>query len=94
MGSVDWLHDFYAMIAEDPRITITHVSLYMAIRFEWENNCFEVLMEIDRSAIMQLAKISSTVTYNKSMHALHDFGYIIYSPFFGRRKSELRLRKW
>lgn len=93
MGSENWLHEFYETIEEDSRITVTHVSLYIAIRFIWENDRVVDCMEIDRSRLMMLGKISSRVTYDKCMHSLHEFGYIQYMPYCGRRKSELRLRK-
>lgn len=90
---MEWLHEFYETIAEDSRITVVHISLYVAIRFEWAYNSNGASMDIDRSKLMQLAKISSPVTYQKCMHALHDFGYIHYEPFCGRRKSLVKLRK-
>lgn len=93
MDAVDWLREFYATIAEDSRITATHISLYLAIYYTCESKSCKVHMEIDRGILMQLAKISSPVTYHKCMHALHDFGYIRYTPFYGRKKSVVKLRK-
>ncbi|MES2329996.1 MAG: hypothetical protein V4539_10360 [Bacteroidota bacterium] len=93
MDSAEWLGEFYSTIKEDARMTVTHISLYVAIRYAWDSACCKVNMEVDRGNIMELAKISSPVTYRKTMHALHDFGYIQYSPFCGRRKSVVRLRK-
>jgi len=93
MNAFEWLGEFYATIAEDSRITATHISLYIAIYYAWESMGCKVYMEIDRGQIMQLAKISSPVTYHKCMHALHDFGYIQYTPFYGRKKSVVKLRK-
>lgn len=93
MDAFEWLTEFYATIAEDSRITATHISIYIAIYYAWESMDCKVYMEIDRGQIMQLAKISSPVTYHKCMHALHDFGYIQYTPFYGRKKSVVKLRK-
>lgn len=90
---MEWLHEFYETIAEDSRITVTDISLYVAIRYLWDTGKYTVCMEPDRRQLMQLSKISSPVTYHKCMHALHEFGYIQYEPFCGRRKSIVKLRK-
>lgn len=90
---MEWLREFYETIAEDSRITVTHISLYVAIRFVWESQGCTAIMELDRMRIMQLAKISSPVTYRKCMHSLHDFGYISYEPYCGRKKSVVKFRK-
>ncbi len=84
---------FYETIADDPRITVTHVSLYFALLNEWQIKHEPVLFELDRPAIMKAAKINSRTTYDKAMHALHDFGYIQYEPFYGCGKSSMVFRK-
>lgn len=40
---------------------------------------------------MELAKISSTVTYHKCLRGLHAYGYINYRPSYypGRSEAEL-----
>lgn len=93
MEAAEWLTKFYETIAEDPRITVTHVSLYFAICYAWESQGCKIEIEVDRGCFMHMAKISSPVTYNKCMHTLHEFGYIQYKPFMGRKKSVVRLRK-
>ncbi len=90
---MEWLREFYETIAEDSRITTTHISLYVAIRYSWEHQGCTVLLELNRAMIMQLAKISSPVTYRKCLHELHEFGYIQYAPFFGRKRSEVKFRR-
>jgi hypothetical protein len=93
MANDEWLHEFFETIGEDSRVCSVHVCLYFAIRYECTLRNYPEFLEAERARLMLLAKISSTVTYNKCMHDLHDFGYIQYSPFCGRRKSEVRLRK-
>lgn len=89
----DWLIRFYETIAEDPRIGVTHISVYLAIVFESSGIAAGEWMEIDRGRIMRLAKVNSATTYNRSLHALHLFGYVEYVPVPGRGKSSVRLRK-
>ncbi len=84
---------FYETIAEDPRITITHISLYFALLNEWQVNGEPMLFELDRQSIMKAAKINSRTTYDKTMHGLHDFGYIQYEPFCGCGKSRMVFRR-
>lgn len=74
------LDDFFENIADDPRISPTHISLYMALFQEWSRCGFINPMEIDRDRVMQLAKISSSVTYFKNLNNLHEFGYMDYTP--------------
>jgi hypothetical protein len=52
----------------------------MALFFQWSQYDFINPMEIDRDRVMQLAKISSPVTYFKNLNNLHEFGYIDYNP--------------
>lgn len=72
---------FYEAIATDQRISATHISLYMALLFqhiaEQENP-----IQVERLSVMQRAKISARSTYNKSMHDLHQYGYIKYIPSY------------
>ena len=74
------LDDFFENIADDPRITNTHISLYMALFYEWSQRGFTNPITFEKERIMQLAKISSPVTYFKSLKNLHEFGYINYMP--------------
>jgi hypothetical protein len=88
-----WLSDFFATISEDPRISVTHVSLYMALFCRWaEMGCPEV-MEIDRVNLMQMSKISARSTYDKCMNDLGEFGYVKYWPVCGRGKSAVGFKK-
>lgn len=72
---------FMKAIEGDGRIGVTHISLYMALLFQWElfhKNPFL----IKREEVMHRAKIHSRHTYNVCMNQLHDYGYINYSPSF------------
>ncbi|MDZ4070656.1 MAG: hypothetical protein U1C70_02425 [Sediminibacterium sp.] len=88
-----WLAKFYETIAEDTRINATLISVYVAIVFEGLQQGWDKELEIKRSQVMERSKINSFTTYQKCMHALHEFGYIRYLPQNGNAKSIVYLRK-
>lgn len=71
---------FYKAIAEDARISTTHISLYMALLQQWNLSGGKARIEIERTAIMKTAKINARYTYNKCINELQEYGYIIYEP--------------
>lgn len=71
---------FYNAIADDARIGVTHISIYIALLQQWNLNAGENPVLIERSLVMKAAKINARYTYNKCMNNLHEFGYIIYEP--------------
>jgi len=80
---------FYEVAAKDAIINTTHISLYFALCYHWQlSNCINPF-EIKRDAVMRLAKISSRETFNKSMHMLHDAGYIKYIPSYNPAISSM-----
>ena len=85
-----WMANFYGKVQEDNRISVTHISLYMALLHECI--CFESgLLMLRPGVIMRLSKISSRVTYHRCMKALHSYGYIIYSPSFRPGESKVQI---
>jgi len=76
------LTGFYEAIAEDARIGVSHISLYMALMQEWNIRGGENPFKIERSKIMRDAKINARYTYNKCINNLQEYGYIIYYPTF------------
>ena len=71
---------FYKAIADDARIGVTHISLYMALLQQWSKNGGTNPVTIIRTDIMKAAKINARFTYNKFINNLQEFGYISYSP--------------
>ncbi len=74
------LTEFYEAIAEDPKIGVTHISLYMALLQQWNLSGGKNPISIERATIMKNAKISSRYTFNRRMNNLKDYGYITYLP--------------
>lgn len=87
--------EFFAAIADDPRINTTHVSLYMALLQYWKEHRFACPIHVFSREIKQTAKIQSSATYHKSIKDLNDFGYIKYQPSYKRNQgSKVYLLKW
>jgi hypothetical protein len=74
------LTGFYEAIADDARISVTHISLYMALRQQWNINAGKNPISVDRDTVMKTAKVSARYTYNRCMNELQEFGYITYLP--------------
>jgi hypothetical protein len=83
---------FFETIAEDPRITTTHICLYLALVYTHELASQPAIFRIDRMVLMQLAKINARSTYDRVMHDLNAFGYIIYLPSYAGN-SRVQLKK-
>jgi hypothetical protein len=51
--------------------------------FQFYNlNRLENPIQITRTAVMEVAKISGLATYHKCIKDLHDYGYIQYEPSY------------
>jgi len=82
MNEVKELTSFYSAIREDNRIGATHISVYMALFQFYNLNGFQNPIQITRSRVMEIAKISGLATYHKCMKELAEYGYIEYRPSF------------
>ncbi len=71
---------FYNAIANDSRISATHISLYMALLQQWNINDGINPVVIMRPHIMKTAKINARHTYNRCMNNLQEYEYISYKP--------------
>jgi hypothetical protein len=74
------LTGFYKAIADDTRISSTHISLYMALLQQWNLNGGKSPLSIERDSIMKSAKINARYTFDKCINNLHEYGYITYLP--------------
>lgn len=83
--------DFYKAIASDYRLGATHISLYLALLFDFSMNRFENPVVLKRRKVMAKSKISSRTTYNRCMKELHSYGYIEYKPSFKFGESQVSI---
>src|SRR5690348_3573800 len=82
MDAIGQLVHFYETIAEDQRISTTHICLYMALFRAWLATGCQNPVSLQRASIMRDAKISARSTYNKCLRDLHVYGYVKYMPSF------------
>ena len=87
MNELKPLSVFFSAIAEDPRISITHIGLYAALLQYWGAHNFQNPISVFSYDIMKIAKISAATTYHKSIRDLNRYGYIKYEPSYNHKKG-------
>jgi hypothetical protein len=80
MNYVKHMNQWMELVTIDDRLTPHHISIYLALFQQWNKSRFPDSILICRNEIMQAAKVGSTKTYYNCLHALHEFGYIVYTP--------------
>lgn len=79
MEVIDQLRKFHEVIVSDPRMGLSHVSIYLTLILKWNGDA-RTPFEIRRVDVMEDSKILSRETYNRCMKDLRQFGYIQYIP--------------
>ena len=93
MDQLKTLSDFLIAVANDPRISITHIGIYVALFEYWKEHNFQNPFHAFSHEIMRIAKISSSGTYHKIIHDLHSYCYIRYEPSYKHnRGSKVHLK--
>jgi hypothetical protein len=69
-------------IISDQRITVWHISLYVALIHKLKENDFKNPVSITWAEVMKLAHIGGIATYHKYIKELHKYGYIDYVPSY------------
>jgi hypothetical protein len=87
MSALKSLSQFFTAIANDPRISITHIGIYAALLQYWQEHQFETPIHVFSYEIMRIAKISASTTYHKSIKDLSNYGYIKYEPSYKRNQG-------
>jgi len=78
----DVFNKAFIELSKDDRVTVWHVSIYMALFYRWHSNTYKKPISITRREIMKLAHIGSIATYHKCIKELQQFGFIEYVPSF------------
>ncbi len=79
----------FAMMDANDNIKPIHISLYMALFRNWNQNRFESPFSIDRKEIMKMSKIGSTNTYTRVLKDLDLYGLIRYHPSCNPQKRSI-----
>ena len=72
--------DFFETIADDPKMSTTHVVIYLALLHQWHLQGSPSSIEVASFEVMRLTKIRKRDTYLKGVKDLAEFGYIKYQP--------------
>jgi len=78
----DQFNTAFIQLTSDDRVTVWHVSVYMAIFFRWRSNSYNNPVPITRKEIMKLAHVGRIATYHKCIRQLKEFGYLEYMPSY------------
>lgn len=69
-------------ICNDPRLTVWHISLLLAIvRLAYRQNENKII-RVSRSKLMTMSHINTTPTYHKYFKELQNLGYIKYKASY------------
>jgi hypothetical protein len=81
------ISNFFKAISNDPRIGVSHISLFCALVQCESLPGTSDLIPIKSGEIMNIAKISGLATYHRCIRDLDSYGYIIYRPSYNHRKK-------
>jgi len=87
MESLYYLSNFFKAIESDGRISITHIGVFAALLQYYAQNDFGNPIQVFSHEILNIAKLSSAITYHKCVRELSEYGYIRYEPSFNRLKG-------
>lgn len=80
-------HTVYIKLIKDERVSVWHISIYLAFVHLWIHNGSNNPIRVSRKIIMQLARIKGIATYHKCIKELQKFGYIEYYPTYDYYKG-------
>lgn len=82
------LLDFLHLVADDHRISGSHINLYVALHTMASSNVGGIPIVIYGAQVVKKARISRR-TYDKCIRELMEFGYIRYEPSNDPAKGSL-----
>ena len=81
------LNSVHELFNEDARVKQGHITLYLAFLQKWNREFFSKRITVNRSLIMERAKIKSKTTYHKCLNDLNHWGYLSYFPSYHPKKG-------
>jgi len=76
------LVNFLMQVSSDRTLTLTHISMCMALCSLWIENQFENPFPISRKVLMSAARLKSPATYHSVLKHLVAREHIVYSPSY------------
>ena len=80
MNFIRHIRTAFELLARHPDATPHHVSLYVALFSQWNEERFPESVMLVRSEVMRAAHIGSASTYLKCLRELSAYGFITYLP--------------
>ncbi len=80
MNYIKHLNHWFEIMRTKEEVKPTHISLYLALFYLWNQNRFSPSFSINRQEMMNISKIGGYTTYSKCMRELHVWGWINYFP--------------
>lgn len=74
------INTFIKNAEKDPRLSPSHISVFIALIFQWERTGQVKKFRVFSYDVMPMAKVSSRSTYFKCVGDLNDAGYLRYQP--------------
>ncbi len=72
----------YKKIADDPRVNVWHISLFIYILLLWQKNDYADQIKVSRKQLMTGAHFGSITTYHRCITHLKELQYIKYHPTY------------
>jgi hypothetical protein len=82
MSELTTLSKLHSKIADDPNVSVWHMTIYTCLLNLWLESGFQKQIKVTRKLLMSKAHIRSTSTYHKCMNHLTELGYITYIPTY------------
>lgn len=82
MTDITVIANFMTRAKADPRISPLHLGLFLVLLHCRHNQACINHIYIFARDLMPLTKISSTITYHRTIRELNAYGYIRYVPSF------------
>jgi hypothetical protein len=89
MNYIQHISAFLEQAKTDNRLSAHHITLYIALFYQWNLAFFKNPISIARAETKEMAKIGSNHTYVKCMNDLHRWGYIRYKTSRNPQKGSL-----
>ena len=72
----------YTKIADDRRVNVWHISLFICILMLWQKSGYADQLKVSRKQLMTGAHIGSITTYHRCINRLKELHYIVYLPTY------------
>ena len=89
MKAINQLARFFLRALNDKRVLPSHISLYLALLWNWKQHDYAVPFPVYRKNMMRFAHFKSIGTYNKCIRELSTFGYIGYRTSYNNPQGSL-----